>query len=257
MGFKKLSKAVRKNPRILTIAALPKEGKTTALAGIDNVLIVDCDANDGTDYLDPESIGKEPTIYKCSTLENWKELVSLLKSAKESAQGKNPFKVIVIDTINLAYEHLAEDMGLVIENQVRKLEGKPPASRKIFNSLPYGKAWLAKAQAMNRMFDTLSNYCDTVIIAGHLIAVDHEGQQVLTINLPGKLKEKLPGLATANASMRVNPEDSNERILTFAQDLNTIAGSRIPRLAGKEFVISKRDPKTGKFTFFWNEVFVD
>ena len=254
MSFNKITKPLSKNPKILTVASLPKEGKTTAFAGIKDVLIVDCDADDGLNYIDPAMIGNEPSYYQCSSIAEFKELVAKLKATTEANGGKSLFKVIVLDTVNLAYEKLAKDIGLAIENSSRKLDGKGPVKASQFNSLPYGRAWLAKAEALTQIFDKLSEYCETLIVAGHLIAIEIDGQQVLTINLPGKLKEKLPGLATANSTFRTDPENPNRRILSFVTDMHTIAGSRIPRLAGKEIIISEKDPKTGKFTFGWDEI---
>ena len=67
MSFNKITKPLSKNPKILTVASLPKEGKTTAFAGIKDVLIVDCDADDGLNYIDPAMIGNEPSYYQCSS----------------------------------------------------------------------------------------------------------------------------------------------------------------------------------------------
>ena len=80
----KVVKATRKSPRHLIVYGPPKVGKTTALAGLDDCLIIDLE--EGSDMVNALKI-------KVNSLE---ELAAV---GKEIIKQGKPYKYIAIDTI--------------------------------------------------------------------------------------------------------------------------------------------------------------
>ena len=86
---KEKQKATRKSPKTLVLYAAPKVGKTTALAQLDNNLILDLE--DGATFVDALRI-------KINSLEHLKEV------GREIIKSGKPYKYTSLDTVSLLEE---------------------------------------------------------------------------------------------------------------------------------------------------------
>lgn len=116
------TKATRKNPKKIIIFGNPKVGKTTALANLDNCLIIDVE--DGTNFLESmrinilqlaEESGKDPIVVL-------KNVINKIKEANKTNNGY-VYKYITIDTVSAL-----EDLVL-------------PLAGKLYRDTAQGKNW--------------------------------------------------------------------------------------------------------------------
>lgn len=97
------TKASRVNPRKIILFGKPKIGKSTALANLDDCLILDLEG--GTDYLDALKIDVMQ-ISKSNEISPIAALKQVIDSLKEANKAKNGFiyKYGAIDTISVLEE---------------------------------------------------------------------------------------------------------------------------------------------------------
>ena len=123
-------KASVKSPRKLIIYSKPKVGKTSALANIENSLILDLEK--GTDFLDAVKV-------QINTLDELKAVGEAIK-----AKGK-PYKYLIVDTVTKL-----EDMCLSLAVQLYK---KTPMGKNFAGDnvlmLPNGSGYLYLREAMD------------------------------------------------------------------------------------------------------------
>lgn len=79
--------AISENPRYLVIYGLPKSGKTSCLAQLDNNLIIDLEG--GTNFIDALAV-------QARTINDLGEIASAIR-AKNAEVGHNFYKHITID----------------------------------------------------------------------------------------------------------------------------------------------------------------
>ena len=105
-------KASRINPKKIIIFSNPKCGKTTAVAALENNLIIDLE--DGSEFLDALKINVLAIAKKekISPLFALKEVINTIKKANE-AKGGFVYKYITIDTIS-ALEDIALELGNIL-----------------------------------------------------------------------------------------------------------------------------------------------
>lgn len=86
------------NPKRLIIYSKPKTGKTTALAGLDNNLIIDLE--EGSDYVDALKVKVH-------------NLTELREIGEEIKKANYPYKYVTIDTVTVL-EDLVKPLALKI-----------------------------------------------------------------------------------------------------------------------------------------------
>lgn len=104
--------AVRVNPRKLVIFSKPKTGKTSALAELENNLIVDLEG--GSDFVEALKINVPRLAEErgVAPLEIVKETIKELNDVKKKI-GRNPYQRITLDTVTVLVDivlPLAADM---------------------------------------------------------------------------------------------------------------------------------------------------
>ena len=145
--------ASRKSPKNMIIYGAPKIGKTTALAQLDNCLIIDLE--DGSDMLDALKI----------KVNNLAELTAV---GKEIMKAGKPYKYVAIDTISKLEEWCEEDAKkLYMATPMGKdFDTKNPGMSIL--SLPMGGGYYYLRKAFMKWISNLNKLADHIILVGHL-----------------------------------------------------------------------------------------
>lgn len=228
--------AAYKSPRKLVIFSKPKVGKTSALAALDNSLILDFE--NGSDFLDAVKI-------KVNSLEH------LRKIGEQIIKEGKPYKYIVVDTVT-KIEDLVLPLALKLYQQT--------AMGKSFNgnvtSLPNGAGYLYLREAFFSVTNYIETLADRIIYLGHLKAkfLEKNGKEVAAaeLDLTGKIKSMLSADVDAIGLLY---RDGNKTILSFKTSDDVICGARPDHLKNVELTLS--EIKDGKLEVNWDQIFVD
>lgn len=230
-------KASYKSPRKLVIYSKPKVGKTSALAQLENALIIDLE--NGTDFLDAMKV-------KVSSLTELRECLNAIEKANR------PYKYLVIDTITKL-----EDMALPLAGSLYKKTsmGKNWDGDNVL-TLPNGAGYLYLREAVKKITELIEECADRIIYLGHIKAkaIEKNGKEVMAadLDLTGKIKSMMS--ADVDAIGLLYRKD-NQNILSFKTTDEVICGARPDHLKLQEIVLSEY--KDGKVIVNWDKVFID
>tara|TARA_R110002096_G_scaffold288088_3_gene481776 strand:+ start:141 stop:848 length:708 start_codon:yes stop_codon:yes gene_type:complete len=227
----KVVKATRKSPRHLIVYGPPKVGKTTALAGLDDCLIIDLE--EGSDMVNALKI-------KVNSLE---ELAAV---GKEIIKQGKPYKYIAIDTITKLESWCeAEGKRMYQQTPMGKNYDQNNAGLSVL-ALPNGAGYLYLRKAFEKWFSRLGGLADHIIFVGHLKdkMIDKKGKEVRSedLDLTGKLRSI--SCANADAIGYIYREDDVTKI-SFDSDGDRNAGSRCEHLRGQDMELD------------WKKIFID
>jgi len=228
-------KVTRLNPKRIVIYGKPKVGKSTALAGLENNLIVDLE--NGSDFI-------EAIKYKVNNLQE------LLDLGKEIRNQGNPYKFISIDTVSVL-----EDMVLPL---ALKLYKNTPLGKNFEGdsvlTLPQGAGYMYIRLAFFQVLDFIDTLAETVILCGHTkdAQVNDKGELVLAANidLTGKIKNLLCASSDAIGYMM---RKEGKTILSFKTSEEVNCGARPLHLGDKDFIIT--EVVDGILTTNWDQIF--
>lgn len=241
------------SPKELIIYSKPKTGKTSALALLDNALIIDLE--EGTDYV-------ESMKYKCSSVEEIKEL------CREIIKAKKPYKYIVLDTVTkledmvLPYAkelYRRTPMGKNFDYEDVKIGNK--TERKDLNSqtvlhLPNGSGYQFLREGLFEVLSWIRMCADRIILLGHLKmkSIEKNGTEVEAkdLDLTGKIKSILSADVDAIGLLY---RDGNKCVLSFVTSDDVICGARPDHLKNQEIVLT--EIVDGKLIHHWDKVYLD
>lgn len=245
-------KASRINPKKIIIFSNPKCGKTTAVAALENNLIIDLE--DGSEFLDALKINVLAIAKKekISPLFALKEVINTIKKANE-AKGGFVYKYITIDTIS-ALEDIALELGNILYK-------KTPMGRNFVGDdvtkLPNGAGYQYLYNAMDLIQEEIEELCDTFIILGHLKSkfVEKEGKEMEArgLALTGKYASTLCSQVDAIGFMY---RENNETLINFTPSESLVVGSRPEHLKNKIVKIIESD-KDNKLVVDWSKIFIE
>ncbi len=231
-------KAAFKSPRKLMIYSRPKTGKTSALAQLDNALILDFER--GTDFLDALKIRIDD--------------LKMLKEAGELIIGAGrPYKYIVVDTITKL-----EDMCIVLANQMYKETpmGKTWNGTNVL-SLANGAGYLYLREAVQKITAYIETLAERIIYIGHLklkfIEKNSKEVQSTELDLTGKIKSMMSADVDAIGMLY---RDGHKNILSFKTTDEIICGARPDHLKMKEILLSELSPE-GELKTYWDQIYID
>lgn len=244
-------KAERVNPRKIILFGKPKIGKTTAVANLENALILDLEG--GTDYLDAlkidiMSLAKEQNVEPIRVL---KQIINQIKEANKE-KGSYLYKYGVIDTVSVL-----EDMIMPIACNLYKSTsiGKNWQGTDVL-TLPNGAGYKYTRDALWIVLDELEECFDTLIILGHLKdkLVEKDGKEMTErgLDLIGKSAAILSANVDAIGYMY---RDDNKTMVNFQPSESVTCGSRCEHLKNKKIVLIESDD-SGKLTINWNQIFI-
>jgi hypothetical protein len=246
------TKASRVNPKKIILFSNPKSGKTTAVAALENNLILDLE--NGSEFLDALKINvlQLARDNNKTPLTILKEIINTIRESNEK-KGGYTYKFITLDTVSAL-----EDIALELANILYR---KTPMGRNWtgddVTKLPNGAGYQYLREAMDVILNEIEPLCDTLIILGHLKGkfVEKEGKEMESrgLALTGKIASIL--CSQVDAIGYVYRED-NKTLVNFAPSESLIVGSRPEHLKNKTITLIESD-KDGKLTIDWTKIFIE
>jgi hypothetical protein len=241
------------NPDKLILFSSPKAGKTTALAMLENNLILDLE--DGAGYVNAlkinvKDIARQESIKPIVAL---KQVINKIKEANAANRGY-VYKYITIDTISALENDYAPDLAL-------KMHLATPIGRNFQGddvlTLPNGQGWGILRNAILLIVQELEELCETLIISAHTKdkIVEFQGEELAQrmIDLAGKTPSIL--CSKSDAIGYVYRKD-NKTIVNFQTAESLSVGARPEHLKNQEIVLLESD-ENGKFISHWDKIFVE
>lgn len=232
------------NPKYLIIYGLPKSGKTSAVAQLENNLIIDLEG--GSTFIDAMSI-------QCRTISELGEAAQAIR-AKNEEVGKNFYKHITIDNATRL-----EDICLSFAAQLyRKTELGKNWKGDDVTTLPRGAGYKYLRDAVKKVIDMFKDLCDEFILIGHVkdSIIEKDGEEVTAkeIDLVGKLGKIICGLSDAVGYIY---RKGNETHISFKGGTDeTIMEARAKHIAGKDIIIATGN-EDSSITTYWDRIYKD
>lgn len=236
--------ATSENPKYLILYGLPKAGKTSCLAQLDNNLIIDLEG--GSTFIDALAI-------QCRTIQDLGEAAQAIR-AKNTEVGHNFYRRITIDNATRL-----EDICLGFAATLyRKTELGKNWKGDDVTTLPRGAGYKYLRDAVKKVIDMFKELCDEFILVGHVkdSITEKDGGEVSAreIDLVGKLGKIVCGMADAVGYVY---RKGNETHISFKGGIDdTIMEARAKHIAGKDIVIATGN-EDGDITTYWDKIYKD
>lgn len=241
-------KAQNYNPRLMILFGFPKSGKSSAVASLDDNLIIDLE--DGYRALDVMSVNAS----------NIQDIFSIKEAIqkKMAEKGSYPYRFITIDNATRL-----EEMALVYaaalyrkssvgvnwgmkrdkDGNLIRVNNKPvPDLKADVRTLPNGAGYLYLRQALKETINMFKPLCETLILVCHVkdkqIQMNNAESTELVVDLAGKLGDIICGEADAVGFVY---REANKTIISFEGGEGHIREARPLHLRGKKFVVGVSD----------------
>jgi len=241
------------NPGKLILFSSPKAGKTSALAMLENNLILDLE--EGAGYVNALKINVKDIARKedIKPIVALKQVINKIKEANAANKGY-VYKYITIDTISALENDYAPDLAL-------KMHLATPIGRNFQGddvlTLPNGQGWGILRNAILLIVQELEELCETLIISAHTKdkIVEFSGKELVQrmIDLAGKTPSILCSHSDAIGYVY---RKENQTIVNFQTAESLSVGARPEHLKNQEIVLLESD-ENGKFTSHWSKIFIE
>jgi hypothetical protein len=229
---------VRANPKRMVIYSKPKAGKTSALALLDNCLILDFE--NGSDYV-------EALKLKIDSLSTLKAV------GQEIVKAGKPYKYIAVDTVTALEEMcLSYAKTLYMETAM----GKNFAGDSVLK-LPNGAGYLYLREAFFKILDyieTLVPEDGSLILLGHLKdkMLETNGKEVSAVDLD--LSGKIKSIVCAKAdAIGLLSRKGDKVTLNFKTSEEVTCGARPDHLKNQEITLT--EIVDGQLVGHWDKVY--
>jgi hypothetical protein len=229
---------VRANPKRMVIYSKPKAGKTSALALLDNCLILDFE--NGSDYV-------EALKLKIDSLSTLKAV------GQEIVKAGKPYKYIAVDTVTALEEMcLSYAKTLYMETAM----GKNFAGDSVLK-LPNGAGYLYLREAFFKILDyieTLVPEDGSLILLGHLKdkMLETNGKEVSAVDLD--LSGKIKSIVCAKAdAIGLLSRKADKVTLNFKTSEEVTCGARPDHLKNQEITLTEM--VDNKLVGHWDKVY--
>ena len=234
--------AVSSNPKYLILYGLPKAGKTSALAQLDNNLIIDLEG--GSQFIDAMAV-------QARTITDLGEIAQAIR-AKNAEVGHNFYKHITIDNAT-RLEDICMSYACTL---YRKTELGKNWKGDDVTTLARGAGYKYLRDAVKKVIDMFKDLCDEFILVGHVkdSITDKDGQEVSAkeIDLVGKLGRIVCGMADAVGYVY---RKENETHISFKGGVGeTIMEARAHHIAGRDVIIATGN-EDGTITTYWDRIY--
>ena len=242
-------------PRTLLIYSLPKAGKTSIVAQLENSLILECEPG-GADFVSGQILD----------IETPGQLASAITKIEEADK---PYKYVIVDTLTKldewseivgTYNFMGKPQGKRLNREDEIPNGKViQHSDKRFTTvheLPNGNGYQYSRLQMLDWYNKLSTLAPHVIFLAHVkdkfleSAKTGEVVESIEISLTGKVKSIIASRVDAIGYLY---RKGNQGILNFKNENNVTCGGRCPHL-NEEIVISERQ-EDGTITTNWDKIY--
>lgn len=238
-------KAKTQSPDILLLYSLPKTGKTSVVAQLENCLIIDLE--NGTNQVDALKVN-------ANTLTELREVVETIKKANE-AKGDFVYKYIALDTAT-KLEELAEELGVTLY-QKTPMGAKFKGGALELKALEYGAGYGYIRQGYKILMNSIRELCERFILIGHTkdkyVIKDDKEVTATEIDLSGKLSGIV---AQKVCAIGYAYRKKNNLHISFKTDGEILNGNRSKHLSGKDIILSESDDK-GEITAYWDRIYID
>jgi hypothetical protein len=235
--------AVSVNPKFLIVYGRPKSGKTSALAQLENNLIIDLEG--GSTFIDAMAI-------QCRNISDLGEAAQAIR-AKNKEVGHNFYNHITIDNATRLEEICLSYAATLYRQSPVGKNWKGDDVR----TLPNGSGYFYIRQAVRKVIDMFKELCDEFILVGHVkdVQIDNNGEELseMALDLVGKLSAIICGEADAVGLVY---RKGNETHISFKGGDGSIKEARAPHLRGQDIVIAKGNDD-GSITTYWDKVYKD
>lgn len=234
--------ATSTNPQYMVLYGLPKAGKTSAVAQLENNLIIDLEG--GSKFIDALAV-------QARTINDLGEIAQAIR-AKNDELGHNFYKHITIDNAT-RLEDICMSYACTLYRQTEL--GKNWKGNDV-TTLARGAGYKYLRDAVKKVIDMFKDLCDEFILIGHVkdSITDKDGEEVNAkeIDLVGKLGKIVCGMADAVGY--VYRKDNETHISFKSGGDGTIMEARARHIAGKDIIIATGD-ENGSITTYWERVY--
>lgn len=234
---------VKNSMRFVIFFGKPKAGKSSAMAALENNLIID---------LEDGYKGLSALVVQARNINDFGDICRALQEEIKNNDGKYSYKYITIDNATRLEEMC---MGYAITLYRQTPMGKNYQGTDI-RTLPNGSGYLYIRQAVKKVIDMFRGLCETLILVAHTKdkQINFEGQEVneMTLDLTGRLGDILCGEADAIGYVY---RKKNETIISFEGGENSVREARPIHLRGQKIVIAESD-ENNNLTFHWDKIFL-
>ena len=245
-----IKKNVRnENPSKLLIFSPPKIGKTTLVAALPNLLLVDME--DGSNFVECDVFN----VIRDSIEKNIPCHKSIFNLCQHLKTLDHKYDYIAIDTIT-GLENIARQGATAMYKNT--MVGKDFKGKDVVTELPNGNGyeWLRQAfEVLTKQFDGL--YGKALILLGHFknssIAKDGKDMTAKDVALTGKLKLIVSSQMDAVGFMYRDKETNTNKLSFRSSETDLVTGARPLHLRGKEFIISEL--VDDKIVTHWDSIF--
>lgn len=258
------AKAQNYNPRLLVLFGFPKSGKSSAVASLDDNLIIDLE--DGYRALDVMKVDAKDV-----------RDIFAIKAALDSKMkelSKKPYRYITIDNatrleeMSLLYAAslyrktpVGANWGYLRDknnNPVRDANNKLVIDTKAdVRQLPNGAGWLYMREALKEIIHMFLPYCETLILVCHVkdkqINLNGTESTKLIVDLAGKTGDIICGEADAVGYVY---REKNKTYISFEGGTGDIREARPRHLRGKQFVVGESD-ENNELKMDMSKIFID
>ena len=244
-------KATGVNPETMVIFSQPKMGKTSAVANLENCLIIDIEK--GSNFVDALKINviAEAKEQKKLPIVILKKLINTI--AKENKKrGEYVYRYIALDTVSSL-----EDIVIPLANSMyqntpmgRNWEGDSVLT------LPQGAGYYYIREALNNIINSLSSICETLIILGHVKdkLIEVEGKEMNERGLA--LAGKSPAIICSQVdAVGYFYRDENEGRINFKPSESLLSGTRVKHLRNQDILLSEFDEEKQEVVTHWDKIF--
>ena len=229
------------NAKFMILFGKEKTGKTSALAQLDNNLIIDLEG--GSTFIDAMSV-------QARTIKDLGEIAQAIR-AKNTEVGHNFYKHITIDNATDLEEICLSYAATLYRNQPVGKNWKGTDVR----TLPNGAGWGYLREAVLKVIDMFRELCDEFILVGHAKdkTVEIEGieKSERSLDLVGKLSDMVCRRCDALGYMY---RKGNEVHISFVGGDDVAKGCRPLHIRNKDIVISEM--KDDKLVTYWDKVYL-
>lgn len=233
--------ATSTNPNFMILYGRPKAGKTSALAQLDNNLIVDLEG--GSTFIDAMAV-------QARSVNELGEIAQAIR-AKNTEVGHNFYKHITIDNATRLEEICLPYAAILYRKTPMGKNWKGTDVR----LLPNGSGYMYIRQAVRKIIDMFKDLCDEFILVGHVkdVQIEQNGEELseMALDLVGKLSSIICGEADAVGYVY---RKGNETHISFKGGDGTIKEARAPHLRGQDIIIATGN-EDGTITTYWNKIY--